>query len=182
MAVLITNPTTVPFTSVQNVTLKASSQGNINSPLEQSCFSITRIQNNRNHGQPAESLTASQGEYSSNITIGNYQNYYSYLGYFFGLNARQDKDYLYIYKSDFEDLTLKFNNTGESILVALLLLLIKTISHLGDTRIAVNLWRIEFISNGNQSLKLSILLVEFYDLLIYLDGELVEAEQPLISE
>lgn len=75
--------------------------------------------------QSSSSDAISKLAYSSQHSQSHYQNYVPSLATFFGINAKQNEENLYINKSDLIGLSPKLDNTAESLLAALLLRVMK---------------------------------------------------------
>lgn len=97
------------------------------------------------------------------VTQGYYQQYKSSLVRFFGEGARQDTNRLYINKASLPLLTVSSNNRAESLLVALLLQVQREESNDLISRVAIELFKQEFIDGKINT----ILLVYFYKLIVY---------------
>lgn len=103
------------------------------------------------------------------VSQGSYQNYLSRLARFFGVNAKQDANYLYIQKSDLILLIPRVNNTAESLFIALLLQVEQFESNSLISTVLVELFKQEFVSRNNQVYINSLLLVKLYTSVIYVN-------------
>ncbi|MBE9191441.1 hypothetical protein IQ230_14005 [Gloeocapsopsis crepidinum LEGE 06123] len=87
--------------------------------------------------------------YSNEVSQGYFQDYLSNFARFFGFNAKQDANYLYIQKNDLAELTPLENNTAESLLAAAILYVMQHESNSLISNIVISYWNTEFLIKSN---------------------------------
>ncbi|MBE9191399.1 hypothetical protein IQ230_13795 [Gloeocapsopsis crepidinum LEGE 06123] len=110
---------------------------------------------------------------------GIYQDYLSTFSRFFGVNAKQDNNYLYINKADLAALTANANNTAESLLIALLLQIKEYESNSLLSSVVVEYWKTQFIKLQDYSIILNIFVVKLYALVKFINYESQNASEPI---
>ena len=108
-------------------------------------------------------------------SLGNYYKYDSSFVRFFGLNARQNANSLFINKSDLPLLTARLFNTAESLLIAILLQVEKYESNSITSNIVVTFWKTGIQERNNQRYKRIIYLVILNAILKYNRFESIKA-------
>lgn len=94
-------------------------------------------------------------------------NLLSNLQIFFGLNASQDTNFLYIKKADLTDLTPLTNNTAESLFTAIIARLINTVGTNKQIKVDAAYWGA--VSEGGITTK--TIEIKFYNQLSIVDYE-----------
>lgn len=144
-------------------------QGNLNLSLGTNVVSILLIRAtlSLSFGSSLNSLVTSYALF--NIPLGMQQSYRSRFARFFGVNATQDINNVYIKKSDLS-LTELSNNTAESILVALLLYIAKYESNLIISNVYIYLFK-QYINTDMQPKLISNLVVHLFKEITYATNE-----------
>lgn len=110
----------------------------------------------------------------------NYQNLLSIFQSYFGLNARQDIDKIYINKADLPSLIPGANNTTESLLCGLLLQIQKYESTSEKSLINITRLPRQFIKNKSVNLAKDTLIIDLYVKPQYQYGiSIIEPSYPL---
>lgn len=129
------------------------------------CLILLQAQDGYLSGQSQDSTLRLQS--SSQYEQGLFVNYLSALARFFGLNARQDQSYLYLRKSDFDNLTSLPLNTSESLFVTLMLRIMLYESSPSGSKIHIQVLSLEYLSMNNIKIFQVVLILNFYINVIY---------------